>query len=470
MYVPFFYLDLPMSDRYLKITGHITFLLLLALALVYAPERTSYVDSAWQFFDRVNYEHFFFVESRYGVFLSEIPLWVAVKCGLPFNALVYIFSASYILLYYVVWWACVYPLKNAAAGLALVLWLCIGMNFSFVHTVTESQQAMVYSVLAFALLVNVPKLRRRVQLPLLLGVSLLALFCHPFAFFSLAFVAAWPAMYNRDYRNLNSWGILALILLVTIVRFYFFHGPYDAQHYDRLKALPFAEIATHGSYPLQFYALTFREQYILPTLLIITALTVLLLHKNYRLLFWMVSAVVLYMGVMAVGLYNGDSHIMMERVYLPAFLMVYLVFAARLTAPGFRFVRIMYVLVSVALLAGLYQLNQAGIVYRKRADYLCGLMQQGQQQYGAAQDKFFLPAAQADAAKIQVDWALGTETLVLSQFRFGKSITLYTADSLSNCSPENYMRAKTMCVPVKNLHKNYFRLSDTATYVPVPKP
>lgn len=459
-----------LSDRFLKITGHITFLLLLALVLVYAPERTSYVDSAWQFFDRVNYEHFFFVESRYGVFLSEIPLWIAVKCGVPFNALVYIFSASYILLYYAVWWLCVYPLKNAVAGLALLLWLCIGMNFSFMHTVTESQQAMVYSVLAFALLTNVPGLRRRLQLPLLLGVSVLALFCHPFAFFSLAFVAAWPVMKHRDYRNTGSWGIIVLVVVVTIIRFYFFHGPYDAQHYDRLKGLPFAEIAAHGSYPLKFYVLVFREQYILPTLLIITAVTVLLLHKNYRMFFWMLFAVVLYMGVMAVGLYNGDAHIMMERIYLPAFLMIYLVFADQLNAQAFRFARIMYVFVPLALLAGLYQLNQAGIVFRKRADYLCGLMQQGQQQYGAAQDKFYLPAAQADAAKVQVDWALGTETLVLSQFRFGKSITLYTAAGPSACGSSSYMRSSSMCVPVKELNKNYFLLSYTSVYVPVPKP
>ncbi len=459
-----------MRDRYLKITGHITFLLLLALVLVYAPERTSYVDSAWQFFDRVNYGHFFFVESRYGVFLSEIPLWIAVKCGVPFNALVYIFSASYILLYYGVWWLCVYPLKNAAAGLALLLWLCIGMNFSFMHTVTESQQAMVYSVLAFALLTNVPGLRRRVQLPLLLGVSVLALFCHPFAFFSLAFVAAWPVMKNRDYRNTGSWLIIVLVLLVTIIRFYFFHGPYDAQHYDRLKALPFAEIAAHGSYPLQFYALVFGEQYIVPTLVIITAVIMLLLHKNYRLLFWMLLAVLLYMGVMAIGLHNGDSHIMMERIYLPAFLMIYLVFAEQLTAKEFRFARVMNFLVPLALLGGLYQLNQGGIIFRKRADYLCGLMQQGQQQYGAEQDKFFLPAAQADAAKIQVNWALGTETLVLSQFRFGKSMTLYSADSSSACGGSSYMRSSTMCVPVKDLNKNYFLLADTSGYVPVIKP
>lgn len=457
-----------LSDRFLKITGHITFLLLLALALVYAPERTSYVDSAWQFFDRVNYGHFFFVESRYGVFLSEIPLWIAVKCGAPFNALVYIFSASYILLYYVVWWLCVYPLKNAAAGLALLLWLCIGMNFSFMHTVTESQQAMVYSVLAFALLTNVPGLRRRVQLPLLLGVSVLALFCHPFAFFSLAFVAAWPVIKERNYRNTGSWGIIVLAVVVTIIRFYFFHGPYDAQHYDRLKGLPFAEIAAHGSYPLQFYVLVFREQYILPTLLIITAIMVLLLHKNYRLLAGLGLAVTGYMAVMAVGLHNGDSHIMMERIYLPAFLMIYLVFGEQLIAPGFRFARVMYFLLPLALLAGMYQLNQAGIVYRKRADYLCGLMQQGQQQYGAAQDKFYLSAAQADAPRIQVDWAVGTETLVLSQFRFGKSMTLYTADSVSTCSPGNYMRAKTMCVPVKDLNAAYFKLSDN-NYVVIKK-
>lgn len=448
-----------MSERFLKIVGHLTFLVLIILALVYAPERTSFVDSAWQFFARVNTESFVYPESRYGVIISEIPLFLAIKLGVPFEILVYIFSVSYILLYYLVWWLCVYTLKNPVSGLALLFWLCIGMNFSFVHIVTESHQAIAYSILLFALLDNKTGIRQKFLFPLLAGVAVLALFCHPFAFFTLAFIAVWPVIKDGNYRNSGSWLIISIALLITLSRFYFFHGSYDAQHYERLKSMPIADILTKGSYPLQFYGLVLREQYILSTIVILFTVGLLLVHKNRRLLTGMLVSVILYMGVMSVGLHNGDSHIMMERVYLPAFLMVYLVLGEQLCTPGFRFIRTMYFLIPLALLAGMYQLNQGGIVYRKRAEYLCELMQLGQQISGTEQDKFFITQTEADSAKIQIFWSLGTETLVLSRFHLGQNITLAVSDSLPPCDDDYYMPSNTSFVPISYLNAKYFSLS-----------
>jgi hypothetical protein len=223
--------------------------------------------------------------------------------------------------------------------------------------------------------------------------------------------------------------------------------------------MPIVDILTNGSYPLQFYGLVLREQYILSTIVILFTVGLLLVHKNRRLLTGMLVSVILYMGVMSVGLHNGDSHIMMERVYLPAFLMVYLVLGEQLCTPGFRFIRTMYFLIPLALLAGMYQLNQGGIVYRKRAEYLCELMQRGQQISGTEQDKFFITPTEADSAKIQIFWSLGTETLVLSRFHLGQNITLAVSDSLPPCDDDYYMPSNTSFVPISYLNAKYFSLS-----------
>lgn len=57
-----------------KIVGNLFFIVLLIYSIIYAVERVTYVDSAWQFFQRVNSESFFFPSGRIGVFFSELPL------------------------------------------------------------------------------------------------------------------------------------------------------------------------------------------------------------------------------------------------------------------------------------------------------------------------------------------------------------------------------------------------------------
>src|ERR1044072_1447985 len=108
-----------------RIAGNLLFIVLLIYSIVYAAERLCYIDSAWLFFERVNGEKFSFPGNRYSAFFSEIPLFIATKIHLPFKVLVYVFSTSYILLFYFVWRICTYTLKNPAAGLAILFGMII---------------------------------------------------------------------------------------------------------------------------------------------------------------------------------------------------------------------------------------------------------------------------------------------------------------------------------------------------------
>jgi hypothetical protein len=127
-----------------KVFGHLFFLVLCIYAIVYAAERVTYIDSAWMFFQAVN-DGLAFSWERFGAIFSQLPLFFAAKLHVPFPGLVYIFSLAYPLLYFVVWRICTYTLKNPVAGLTIVFGTFMGVRETFLHTVTETHQVMVYS-------------------------------------------------------------------------------------------------------------------------------------------------------------------------------------------------------------------------------------------------------------------------------------------------------------------------------------
>lgn len=53
-------------------------------------------------------------------------------------------------------------------------------------------------------------------------------------------------------------------------------------------------------------------------------------------------------------------------------------------------------------------------------------------------------------------WALGTETLIYSKFKYNKCISISTEESF--CKKNNFYITNTYCFPIKNLNANYFQL------------
>ncbi|TND09647.1 MAG: hypothetical protein FD123_1004 [Bacteroidetes bacterium] len=442
---------------FLRLAGHVFFLLLFLLAMVYAVERVSHVDAAWQFWERVNGGTFVYPESRYGVILSELPLWLAVKAGLPFNALVYINSGSYIVLYYGIWLLCVYRLKNMAAGTAVLFALCLGIKLTFLHTVTESHQAIIFSVLLFAVLNSEVIKKRSLHILFSLAATILVLLTHPFALFTAGFAAAWQMVVSRKFRSPAPWLVFALVAGFSLFRFLTAgEHSYDATHYDHLKSVPALELLSQGSYFIKIFGGYFAQLYWLPSLVFIITVILMVRRRDWLKLSVFSGALFFYIIVAAITFYNGDSLQMMERAWLPPFFMLSLAFAGQLAVPEIKPAYVMKIMPVLFLFGGLLLINQGCIVFRKRAEYYYAMMEQGMK-LGA--DQVIIPDKKMNTGRIQAAWAMGTESLVLSTFRFGKSMTIIPQSQLKTHTPGFYMINDVDSMHVNMLNPKYFQLS-----------
>ena len=138
------------KERFISILGHLSFLILLVLSIVYAVERNLYADSAYYIFNIVNTGWFDIEHSRYSAFLTQLLPVAFVNMGLSLKMVLYAYSISFILLFYGIWLIINYALKDPYSGIALILLLVLPVRENFFKPVTELHQALAWSVLLFS--------------------------------------------------------------------------------------------------------------------------------------------------------------------------------------------------------------------------------------------------------------------------------------------------------------------------------
>jgi hypothetical protein len=446
--------------RFQRIGGNLFFLVLLIYAIVYAKERTTYVDSAWIFFQQVNHESFGAALERFPAFFIEIPLFLGVKAGLSFGALIYLFSCSYILFFYLIWYLITYRLKNPVAGLVVIFGTFMGIRELFIHTITETHQCIVYSALLYAVMCFEFK-SRNLRYALTAFVTLFAAFSHPFGVFTAAFVLVFFAVHKRDIRNAQLY--IAGIIVVGTAALNLLNPPnaHDQSQYQLLTSVEASGLASNNA-ALHFLKIHFSHFYWLPELAALFAIGLLIVKREFIKLSLLVVATATYVCIAAYTFRNGDSSIMLERIFLPAFFIINLTLADVLSRQHYRLRWLPIILVLFFMINGIRYINTGCLMYRKRVAYLDELVQKA---IAGPSDKYILDESAANKDLILVPWALGVETLIYSKFKYNECVTI-TLDK-EGCDPESARITTQLCLPVAALNPEYFILS-TNPYQPLP--
>lgn len=438
-----------------KITGHLFFIVLFIYAIVYAVERVTYIDSAWLFYQGVNYENFAFSWERFGAFFSELPLFIAVKLHLPFKALVYIFSLGFPLLYFIVWRICSYRLRNPAAGLVILFGMLMGVRETFLHTVTETHQVIVYSALFFALLEYEFK-NPRVKIVLINAMLALVIFTHPFGVFTGGFVLLYYFFKTKNLKKILPSIILLLMLCAGMVIFLWNGNTGNSVEFSHIKDLSFSD-SSGNNRAFDFIRMHFARFYWLPELAGLIAMIWLVLQKKWLIAGTFFISVAAYLVVAFIVFRNGDSSIMLERIFLPAFFMINLVFADELANAQQRNKWIPAVLVVFFMVNGIRYINTGCLMYKKRVAYLDRIVKEG---IAGGHEFYFLSDKKTDKEKILVPWALGTETLIYSKFKYEKCISITMKDE--TCPTGSFHSKTETCQPVGEFNQRYFQLKGEA--------
>ncbi|MEO5643193.1 MAG: hypothetical protein ABIQ40_04635 [Bacteroidia bacterium] len=437
-----------------RLTGNLLFVVLFIYSIVYAVERVTYIDSAWLFFQRVNTEAFSSSPERFSAFISEIPLYIAIKLHLPFKVLVYIFSAGYILLFYFVWRICTYKLNNPVASLVILLGLTLGIRELFLFTVTETHQCVVYSALFFALIEFDFKKRNGLKYLLICIMAIIVMFTHPLGIFTLGFILLYYFAQRRNLKDPIIWMVAFIIILVSLVNMLYTVSHITSSPYSALQDHGFALSSIIHSSVLDFLRIHFIHFYWLPELAGLIAIAWLINRREWLKLLILVLSVIVYLVIASKTYSTGDSSIMIERLFLPAIFMINLVLAALIMQQQNLNKWIPMALIIFLLVNGIHYINGGCLMYKKRTAYLDKIVMEGMAQ---GNDKYFLTDEKADKERILVPWAFGAETIIYSKFKYDRCIAFWINEPA--CEINSCIITPQVCLPVEELNQSYFHLN-----------
>lgn len=201
------YLMHPLTEKtyrnWLVLVGHVSFLILLSYSLFYVRQRMLHFDTANYVFHVLLHNDFYTPHGREINVLTQVFPLIVYRSGGSFLAFLLSYSASFVLLGYLIFCLVVHGFRSVLGGIYLVLLLTLTVRYKFYAPVGE-----VYQSLAFVGLVAGWLLRpqERWPVPHLVNAGIAAilaiplLFTHPMGFLSFgAFYLIW-LVYSRRFR------------------------------------------------------------------------------------------------------------------------------------------------------------------------------------------------------------------------------------------------------------------------------
>lgn len=259
------------KTSFFRMTGYLTWAVLLLLSVIFWKERTFFMDAGFQLFNLINEGQIQVYHYRFVTTAPQILPWLLLKVHSPLLLLGLSYSASYILFFFMVWWMLVDHLKNEQMAWVLTaLFTFIALD-SFYHIQSEFYLGLTLLLLLFGMVLRWPEMRGLKFWGLAVGFMITIGFSHKlsvifFLFLWLFFAKSNPALRHRRYLI-----FLTLMLVVAFVKSHWFTNWYEAAkqvdfqnnwqlYFPRFDQLPSNEVLLNR---------LVRHYYLLPALLLL---------------------------------------------------------------------------------------------------------------------------------------------------------------------------------------------------------
>ena len=425
---------------------------------MFAQERIMNTDCSLQFFSSVNKRTFFFQESRYGMFPTQVPLVLGIHLQLPMKWLVVIYSLSFPFVYGIIVWLNQRVLRCLEAALATAASLLIGWATTFFHCTTETHLLLAASALLYGTYQAFARgTGTLLQRTIAFVVVLWCLSIHPNALFTVGFITglAWINGLITLRSALVSVGIAAAYTAAAMGMAE--KGSYDANQYQTfLTGLGrITQLDELGA--VWFLKEWIRGQYLAP--LMIWAV-LLFFSAGWRVAAFTTVCVSGFVLITILTFPHGDSLAMMEKSYLPALFMIMLAFCTALSR--LRFQGLALALVCAGAVHSVYNINEAGLPYSQRLTILRKLLDGP----GHHTPKMAIHKTPFEGtALVENNWALSMDALIMSRCMGNVARTIYMDDEAERRTAEMppgtqflYTTWDPYGVVLKN--RNYFDLPD----------
>jgi hypothetical protein len=456
-----------MSDKkVIKYAGMLFFFFMLLFAIFFANERIIHSDAAFYLFKLINFENFNIEHERYSAFISQVFILPFIKIGLSLKSLIYIYSISFIVLFYLVFILLYQGLKDEAAALTLLMILVIGMAHPMYRPVSESTQGLVYSIILAGVLwypgsLYSKRKNKRLRFTLSLLVIILCYFSHPITLFPLVFIIGFYIVDKKEFGSWLPWALLFfIIILYGIKSISGGSSGYEEEKLRQLTEIKHNILNFSNIYSTQYLKKRITTTYFIPLILLFLLNLFYLMERKWLKLLLLDGFCIGFFAIHNL-VFMAGSDIELEKNFMTANFFIFFAFSRDLFfwTRG-QVAKILFLLLilgwSAKVIIEPQQLYKDRIIYYKTLDHHL------QTQDGS---KFFTTEDQINNSKILYMWGVGFESLLISSLNGPEfSKTIYPFRDTINL-PE-YIEDPNLylCVffwpqwDIRNLNEKYFKL------------
>jgi hypothetical protein len=353
-------------------------------------------------------------EGRWGAAFPQFLPLMALKNHCSLKLFLQLYSVSFILIYYFIFFLCTVVLRNNKAGLILMLSMCLGFRWMFYYTICELFMGMAFSILFYAIIApenpyssSLKKwMATLISLPLIYTISYL----HQLALFPVLFIVLYELIGNKKKGDIHLWIVIMAAIAWSFIRIHFL----SEADYNGGKIL---SIGTYFTQLFNIINLTswwyfktyFKEN--LPSLCYtgLICLIIAAYRKNWLLLGYLILFTSIYIALIVLTYYKGESTLMYQHYYPPIGLFVAVAFINLIynSLPK----KLLYLIVAILLFFNVKGIYQAHAFQTERNNYLQSLTNYG---HKLNAKKNLLDNRNIPTAITSVQWALPYETLMFS--------------------------------------------------------
>jgi hypothetical protein len=417
--------------------GHITFAILTILAFVFFKERTIILDVSVQSFVLLLNNDFAIQVHRFGAAMTQIFPLLAYRLGGSLSTILIVYSLSFVLVHWFMFWLCDSILKQKEMAFAIVLFNVFMVNNTFFWVQNEVIQAISLNFVFWAMLLRRSSFEafRWFDYPIFMFILITLVYFHPLVIFPFLFIGTYFLLdiLEKKKELINTTPPLSIsIILSAVIGFFiinFFNTKYTPNFYDPSAKGRINFDGTLSNFLLNIQNVAgfkdFRDNLwsdfaLLPLSLMVLTVYFLVKKKILKLLYvW--ASVIAYVLMIVIAYLDGGSWFHVESQYLPMsiFVIMPLVWDVIPTIsmanfkPKTSVLSKHYVvyLICIMIFYRLIDIYQTHNFYKKRVAYIGETLEKTKKLGGT---KFQIESKNLDAKIIMQTWAFAIETLYYS--------------------------------------------------------
>lgn len=424
--------------------GNSCFLILLILSLIFYKERIGLLDNSFQTFLMLMDDNIAIMAGRWpAVVIRWIPFSL-YKIGASLNIIMVGFSASYIIVHWIMF-VLIIKLRQFDIALIQLLTFVIATSEGFYWCNSEQILGLSICLFSYAVIKTKEEIKHYIKLTLVTLLFIIIAFTHPLLIFPMSFILLLESIVNKELRKFY-FKLFVSFVSIWLIKSYFFQN-----WYDTMKSNSFSENILSGIETwFNPEVLTNLGSEIFPKFhfLLIGLLILIFLGYKYKdkvVLVFTLAILFTYLMVLIIASGNWVYSFYEETNLYTAVIIIYLPILYYVNK-NLDIQNVMMISVIVMLVISICRISLYSNNFSKKSEWLTQVVQ-NQLCHKVIINENEIP----DKLKFQT-WSLPYESIIHSNLR-GINVTLHSKNAFESVKNNN---ANLFVSEIKTLPSSYF--------------